>query len=59
MSESRDLAANKEPKPWEKPMLTKIHLTEDELSKLRASDDPMALLFKLRPELGPQDGPSQ
>jgi len=52
MSEIRDPAANKELKPWEKPMLTSIDLTEDELSKLRASDDPMALLLKLKPELG-------
>ena len=59
MSEIRDPAANNELKPWGKPMLTRIDLTEDELSKLRASDDPMALLLKLKPELGPKNGASR
>lgn len=58
-SETPDTAANKGLKPWEKPMVTRIDLAEDELSKPRASEDPMALLLKMKPELGSQDKPSQ
>lgn len=59
MSETPDYAADKGLKPWEKPMVTQIDLTEDELSKLRASEDPMALLLKMKPELGPKDKSGQ
>lgn len=50
MSEINDPANKK--KPWTKPELKKIKLTDDEVAALRASDDPMALLMKLKPELG-------
>lgn len=46
---------NREPdkplKPWKAPTLRKFELTEDELAKLRASEDPMALLLNMKPEL--------
>ena len=59
MSETPDTATNKGLKSWEKPMVTQIGLSEDELGKLRASDDPMALLLKMKPELGPKDQPGR
>jgi len=52
MSETSSTAADKGLKPWEKPMVSQIDLTEGELSQLRASEDPMALLFEMKPELG-------
>jgi hypothetical protein len=39
-------------KPWTKPVLKKIELTEEEAAALRSSDDPMSLLRKLWPKLG-------
>ena len=59
MSEIRDPAAQKELKSWEKPIVTRIDLTDDELAQLRGSNDPIALLLKLKPELGPKDQPGQ
>jgi hypothetical protein len=55
MSETPETAADKSLKPWKKPMVTQIDLTDEELSKLRASNDPMALLLKMKPELGPKE----
>jgi hypothetical protein len=59
MSETPDTAADKGLKPWEKPVVTQVDLTEDELGKLRVSEDPMALLLKMKPELGSKDRPDQ
>ena len=38
-------------KPWAAPTLRRIKLTEEELAELKASDDPMDHLLKLKPEL--------
>lgn len=38
-------------KPWKTPTLRKFELTEDECSQLRASDDPIAQLLKIRPNI--------
>ena len=57
ISETSSTAAGKGLKPWEKPMVSQIDLTEDELSRLRASEDPMASLFETKPELGSIDKP--
>lgn len=51
-----DQAGGKPLKPWKAPVLEKYDLTEDELAKLRASDDPMALLLTMRPELKANSG---
>lgn len=42
--------------PWATPMLRGIDLTADEIAQLRESDDPMALLFKMKPELKGRQG---
>jgi hypothetical protein len=39
-------------KPWAAPMLRRIKLSEEELAELKAADDPMDRLLKLKPELG-------
>lgn len=59
MSETPGPAADKGLKRWEKPIITQIDLAEDELSQIRASGDPMALLLKMKPELGSKDKPGQ
>ena len=38
-------------KAWKSPSLRTIKLTEDEIAELRASDDPMTLLPKIRPDI--------
>ena len=38
-------------KPWKTPALQEFDLTEDERSQLQASEDPMALLSKIRPDI--------
>lgn len=38
-------------KPWKSPALRTFDLTDDERAQLRASEDPMALLFKIRPDI--------
>jgi hypothetical protein len=38
-------------KPWKTPRLRKVELTEDEVARLRAAEDPMALVVEMRPEL--------
>ena len=55
MSEA-DQSAPKE--PWETPGLRKIDLTEGEIEQLRASDDPMSLLLKLRAEIAGKGEPA-
>lgn len=48
------MAETREPdvkQPWETPELRNIPLTDEEVAKLRASDDPMALLLEMKPEL--------
>jgi hypothetical protein len=51
MPETTGPEARKGVEAWEKPELKKYDLTEDEIRQLRASDDPMALLLKLKPEI--------
>jgi hypothetical protein len=51
MTETKDPRAEKELQPWETPGLRNIDLTDEEVAALRASDDPMALLFEMKPEL--------
>lgn len=51
MNETTGPGAKEGLEPWEKPELRKYDLTEDEVAQLRASDDPMGLLLKLRPEI--------
>jgi len=51
MNETRDLDQKKARKPWTKPVLRRFKLTEEETEALRASDDPEALLAKMRPEI--------
>ena len=46
-----DRKPDKHLKPWNTPALRKFELTEDDLAQLRASDDPMALLLKIRPDI--------
>ena len=50
-----DREADQKPakKPWKTPALRTIDLTEDERAQLRQSDDPVALLSRLRPDLKP------
>lgn len=38
-------------KPWTKPVLRKIKLTDEEIASLRGAADPMALLLKMKPDL--------
>ena len=52
MSQTRNDDRAKGTAPWETPALRKISLTEKEIEALRASDDPMALLLAMKPELG-------
>ena len=40
-----------EKKSYRAPTLRKFELTEGERTELQKSDDPMALLFTLRPEI--------
>ncbi len=40
-------------KPWVTPSVRSIELTEEERKQLKASDDAMALLLKMNPELKP------
>jgi hypothetical protein len=51
MSRPADEEAPMGRKPWTKPKFEKIPTTEEERAALLASDDPMALLRKLKPEL--------
>ena len=51
VNEAPESKGKKELKPWTKPQLRKIPLTDNEVAQLRASDDPMALLLKIKPEL--------
>lgn len=48
-----DREADQKPakKPWKPPALREFSLTEDERAQLRASEDPMALLLKIRPDI--------
>ena len=39
------------PKPWTKPELRRYKLTEEEIAALRAADDPMILLLKMKPAI--------
>jgi hypothetical protein len=55
MNETPDSEAKQELKPWTKPVLRRIPLTDDELAQLRASEDPMALLLKIKRELSAED----
>ena len=38
-------------KPWAAPTLRRIKLSDEELAELRAADDPMDHLLKMKPEL--------
>lgn len=51
MDRGTDQKPAKGSKPWATPSLRTIRLTQDERDQLEESDDPMALLLKLRPEL--------
>jgi hypothetical protein len=51
MSRSTDQDTDKERKPWTKPELRRIDLTDDEREALRNSDDPMALLLTMKAKL--------
>jgi hypothetical protein len=42
------MEAKAERKPWQKPDIRKIELTDEEREALRSSDDPMALFLKLK-----------
>lgn len=56
MSQVTDQNGEKAREPWTTPTLRSIDLTADEVAALRESDDPMALLFEMKPELkGHQD----
>ena len=45
-----DQGADRKPakKPWKAPELRKFDLTQDEVARLRASEDPMSLLLEMR-----------
>lgn len=43
-------------KPWAKPVLQRIELSEEERAALRASDNPMALLLKMKARAGRTEG---
>lgn len=58
MGDTPGLDAEKGTEFWEKPELRKIDLTDEEVEQLRASDDPMALLLKLKPELSRKGQPT-
>lgn len=51
MDREVDRKPDKRLKPYEAPTLRRCKLTKDEAVQLRASEDPMALLFELKPEL--------
>ena len=51
MSQPSEENEPKRRKPWTTPKLERIPTTEEERAALLASDDPMALLRKLKPEL--------
>lgn len=51
MSRPTDQNAQKSRKPWTKPTIRKIELTEEERAALLASKDPMALLGMIKPNL--------
>lgn len=56
MSRPTDQDMDKKRKPWTKPELRPIDLTDDEKGALRISDDPMALLLKMKPKLKSKRG---
>lgn len=45
-----------EKQSWSKPTLRKYELTEEELAEIRESDDPMAKLKTVKPELFDKSG---
>lgn len=51
MDREADQGPGKGRKPWKTPRLRKLELTEDEIARLRAAEDPMALLVEMKPEL--------
>lgn len=51
MSREAGQSPGKGLKPWKTPRLRKLELTEDEVARLRAAEDPMALVVEMRPEL--------
>lgn len=59
MTEKDHAEPKEERKAWTKPELRRFKLTEEEVSALRASDDPMALLLKLKPEIVARNGPAR
>lgn len=48
MDRPQDQDAPKRRKPWMKPVLRKIALTEEKRAALLASEDPMALVRKMK-----------
>lgn len=48
----RELPQKGAKKPWTAPTLRKIELSEEERAQLKASDDPIAELLKMRRNLG-------
>jgi hypothetical protein len=47
----REIDQKPDKKTWKAPVLRKVDLTQDELVQLRASEDPMALLLKIKPDI--------
>lgn len=48
MSQTQGLGPKSVRKPWKSPEIRKIELTDEDKEALRSSDDPMALLLKLK-----------
>ncbi len=47
MTQDSNRPAAKGLKPWSTPTVRKIDLSEDEIARLKASDDPKATLLKM------------
>lgn len=56
MGGARGPDGSKKRKPWTSPVHRNIDLTDEEAAALRASDDPLGLLFELKLELGRKAG---
>lgn len=49
----REIFQKQAKKPRSTPTLRKIELTDDERAQLQESDDPMAQLLRIRPDIKP------
>ena len=52
MNEGKGSEAAKARKRWTKPVIQRFELSDEEQAALRASDDPVALLLKLKAKPG-------